>query len=153
MVAGGLLSLRESSLVALEEIARVHLIRHVRELVAPAVGHDDGALTLEGLKVMGDLAAEEVLSVQRGLVDHHGHALGLHALHDALDGGRAEVVGVRFHRQAVDAHDRLRLASENAVPDHLQHLVGHEVLAGAAGEYLPARAPLNIANQHRGYRG
>ena len=100
---GAVLSLRESSLVALEEIARVHLIRHVRELVAPAVGHDDGALTLEGLKVMGDLAAEEVLSVQRGLVDHHGHALGLHALHDALDGGPAEVVGVRFHRQAVDA--------------------------------------------------
>ena len=109
-MAGGLLSLRESSLVALEEIARVHLIRHVRELVAPAVGHDDGALTLEGLKVMGDLAAEEVLSVQRGLVDHHGHALGLHALHDALDGARAEVVGVGLHRQGVDVRDQLRLA-------------------------------------------
>ena len=133
MVAGGLLSLRESSLVALEEIARVHLIRHVRELVAPAVGDDHVAAGLEGLQVVGHLGAEELRRVQRGLVDHHGHALGLHALHDALDGARAEVVGVRLHRQAVDAHDRLRLALVHAVPQHLQHLVSDEVLAGAVG--------------------
>ena len=82
---------------------------------------------------MGHLGAEELRRVQRGLVDHHGHALGLHALHDALDGARAEVVGVRLHRQAVHAHDRPRLALVDAVPHHLQHLVGHEVLAGAVG--------------------
>lgn len=82
---------------------------------------------------MRDLGAEELRRVQRGLVDHHGHALGLHALHDALDGARAEVVGVGLHRQAVDAHDRLLLAGVHAVPHHLQHLVGHEVLAGAVG--------------------
>lgn len=82
---------------------------------------------------MGHLGAEELRCVQRGLVDHHGHALGLHALHDALDGARAEVVGVGLHRQAVDAHDRLLLAGVHAVPHHLQHLVGHEVLAGAVG--------------------
>ena len=133
LVAGGLLSLRESSLVALEEIARVHLVRHVRELVAPAVGDDYVAAGLEGLQVVRDLGAEELRRVQRGLVDRHGHALGLHALHDALDGARAEVVGVGLHRQAVDAHDRLLLAGVHAVPHHLQHLVGHEVLAGAVG--------------------
>lgn len=82
---------------------------------------------------MGHLGAEELRRVQRGLVDHHGHALGLHALHDALDGARAEVVGVRLHRQAVHAQDRLRLALVHAVPHHLQHLVGDEVLAGAVG--------------------
>ena len=82
---------------------------------------------------MGHLGAEELRRVQRGLVDYHGHALGLHALHDALDGARAEVVGVGLHRQAVDAHDRLRLAGVDAVPHHLQHLVGDEVLAGAVG--------------------
>ena len=80
---------------------------------------------------MGHLGAEELRRVQRGLVDHHGHALGLHALHDALDGARAEVVGVGLHRQAVHAHDRLLLTGVHAVPHHLQHLVGHEVLAGA----------------------
>ena len=82
---------------------------------------------------MGHLGAEEFRRVQRGLVDHHGHALGLHALHDALDGARAEVVRVGLHRQAVDAHDRLLLALVHAVPHHLQHLVGDEVLAGAVG--------------------
>lgn len=82
---------------------------------------------------MGDLGAEELRGVQHGLVDHHGHALGLHALHDALDGARAEVVGVGLHRRAVYAHDRLRLAGIDAVPYHLQYLVCHEVLAGAVG--------------------
>lgn len=75
---------------------------------------------------MGHLGAEELRRVQRGLLDHHGHALGLHALHDALDGARAEVVGVGFHRQVVDVHDGLRLAGAYAVPHHLQQLVGHE---------------------------
>lgn len=51
---------------------------------------------------MGHLGAEELWRVQRGLVDHHGHALGLHALYDARDGARAEVIGVGLHRQAVD---------------------------------------------------
>ena len=82
---------------------------------------------------MRDLGAEELRRVQRGLVDHHGHALGFHALHDALDGARAEVVAVGLHRQAVHAHDRPLLAGVHAVPHHLQHLVGDEVLAGAVG--------------------
>ena len=122
-----------SPLVPLKQIPREHLVRHVRELVAPAVGHDHVAAGLEGLKVLGHLGAEELRRVQSGLVDHNGHALGLHALHDALDGACAEVVGVGLHRQAVDAHDRLLLAGVHAVPHHLQHLVGDEVLAGAAG--------------------
>ncbi len=82
---------------------------------------------------MRNLGAEELRRVQRGLVDHNGHALGLHALHDALDGARTEVVGVGLHRQAVHAHDWLRLALVHAVPHHLQHLDGDEVLAGAVG--------------------
>lgn len=43
---------------------------------------------------MGHLGAEELWRVERGLVDQHGHASGLHALHDALDGARVEVIGV-----------------------------------------------------------
>ena len=122
-----------SPLIPLKQIPRVNLVRHVRELVAPAVGDDHVAAGLEGLQVVRDLGAEELRRVQRGLVDHHGHALGLHALHDTLDGARAEVVGVGLHRQAIHAHDRLRLALVHAVPHHLQHLVGDEVLAGAIG--------------------
>ena len=88
----------------------MHLVRHVRELVAPAVGDDHVTAGLEGLQVVGHLGAEELWRVQRGLVDHHGHALGLHALHEALDGARADVVGVGLYRRASHSHDRLRLA-------------------------------------------
>ena len=65
---------------------RVHLVRHVRELVAPAVGDDHDAASLDGLQVVGHLRAEELRCVQRGLADRHGRGVGLHALHDALDG-------------------------------------------------------------------
>ena len=122
-----------SPLVPLKQIPRVHLVRHICELVAPAVGDDHVAASPEGLQVAGHLGAEELRRVQRGLVDHHGHALGLHALHAALDRARAEVVGVRLHRQAVHAHDRLRLALVDSVPHHIQHLVSHEVLAAVVG--------------------
>ena len=122
-----------SPLIPLKQVPRVHLVCHVSEFVAPAVGDDHVAAGLEGLQVVRDLGAEELLRVKRRLVDHHGHALGLHALHDALDGARAEVVGVGLHRQAVHAHDRLLLALVHAVQDHLQRLVCHEVLAGAVG--------------------
>ena len=38
---------------------------------------------------MGHFGVEELRRVQRGLVDHHGHALALNALYDALDGARS----------------------------------------------------------------
>ena len=56
---------------------------------------------------------------QRGLVDHHEDALCLHALHDALDGARAEVIGVGHHRQAVYDHDQLRITLVHAVQHNL----------------------------------
>lgn len=71
---------------------------------------------------MGHLGAEELRRVQRRLVDHHGHALGLNALHDALDGARAEVVGVGLHRQAVHAHDRFLFAVVDATTYYLHVL-------------------------------
>lgn len=54
---------------------------------------------------VGHLSAEELRRVQRGLVDHHGHALCLHALHDTLDGACAEVVEAG-RCQAARAPDR-----------------------------------------------
>lgn len=91
-------------LIPLEQIPRVYLVRHIGQLLAPAVGDDHVALALERLEVVRDLAAEEVRRVQRGLVDHHGHALGLHALLDALDGARAEAVEVEFYSQVTLVH-------------------------------------------------
>ena len=81
-----------SPLIPLKQIPCVHLVRHVRELVAPAVCDDNVAAGLEDILVVGHLGVEELRRAQRGLVDHHGHALGLHALHDTFDGACAEVV-------------------------------------------------------------
>lgn len=53
---------------------------------------------------MGHLGVEELRRVQRGLVDHHGHVFGLHALYDALDGARAEVIGVELLKVYADVH-------------------------------------------------
>lgn len=94
---------------------RVHLVCNIGQIVAPTVSHNHIALGLELVQVVRYLGPEELRRVERGLVDHHGHALGLHALRDALDGARAEAVGVGLHRQAVHAHDRLRLALIRAV--------------------------------------
>ena len=113
---------KPSPLVPLKQIPRVNLVRHVRELVAPVVGDDRVAAGLEGLQVVGDLGAEELRRVQRGPVDHHGHALGLHALHDALDGARAEVVGVGLHRQAMHAPGRFLFAVVDATTNYLHVL-------------------------------
>ena len=57
---------------------RVHLVRNVSEIVTPAVGHDHVATGLESLQVVSHLEPKELLRVQSGLVDHYGHALGLH---------------------------------------------------------------------------
>lgn len=83
---------RSAPLVPLKQIPRIDLICHVRELVAPTVGDDHVAASLEGSRVVGHLRAEELWRVQRRPVDYHRHALGLHALQNALDGARAEVI-------------------------------------------------------------
>ena len=58
---------------------------------------------LELLQVVNHQAAEEGGAVfQRRLENNNLGALGFDALHNTLDGALAEVVGVRFHRQAVD---------------------------------------------------
>ena len=44
-------------------------VRHVRRLVAPAVGIDHVAVDLEGLQIVADLATD----IQSGLVDQRGH--------------------------------------------------------------------------------
>lgn len=54
---------------------------------------------------MGHLGAEELRRVQGELVDYHGRALGLQALHDAPDGALAEVVE-SGRCQAARASDR-----------------------------------------------
>ena len=97
-------------LVTAEDIAGVNLVLHVVEGGGVAVGDYGGGLVLEGGKVVYYLAAEEGGAVgERRFVDDYVCALGLDALHDALDCRLAEIVAVRLHRQAIntDCHRRL----------------------------------------------
>lgn len=72
---------RESSpLIPLKQIPRVDLNRHVCKLVASAVGHDHVTASHEDPQVVRGLGPEKLRRVQRGLVDHAGHAGSLHAL-------------------------------------------------------------------------
>ena len=92
-------------LTPLEDIPCIHFISHIIQATIVAVGDDGIALTLEGVEVVDHLGAKEGLAIfQRGLVDNDIGTLGLHALHDALDGALAEIVRIALHRQAEDTN-------------------------------------------------
>ena len=110
--------------VGAEEVAGVDLAGHVGEVVGHAVGHDHVGLALEGVRVADHARAEELLRLHRGLVDDDLDALGLDALHHALDRAVAEVVGSRLHHEPPDPHHP-GLALEDGGRD--------EVLAGGVG--------------------
>ena len=127
-------------LVSFKQISGINFLRHIVQGRVVAVGDDGGGAGLEGGEVVHDLGAEEGGAVrERGLIDDHGGALGLDALHDALDGGLAEVVGVGLHREAEDADHAGVLARGVELPGGVvvvvaglaEDLVRDEVLAGA----------------------
>ena len=138
-----IIGLCRRDLVATEDVAGIDLGGDVAEGVVEAVGDDGFAAGLEGGEVVDDEAAEEGGAVgERGLIDDDLGALGLDALHDALDGGLAEVVGVGLHRQAIDADDgglsptlaAILIVGAIGVPAGLgQDGVGDVVLARAVG--------------------
>ena len=126
-------------LIPSKQVSRIYFLLHVFEAFVEAVGDDGAALGLEGGEVVHHAAAEEGGAVvEGGFVDDDLRALGLHALHDALDGRLAEVVGVALHRQAVHADDAFArllavlVVARIVVPACLaQHGVGDVVLARA----------------------
>lgn len=78
-------------------------------------------------QVVYDYAVKKQVAVgEGGLVDDHGDALGLNALHHALDGARPEVVAVALHGQAVHANG-VRSPGDDRVCD--------KVFPGAVGVY------------------
>ena len=106
--------------VAAKEVAAVHLVSHILQIVGNAIGDDDLGHLLEPAEVIDHLRAEEIRLGQHRFIDDDFHALGLDALHDALDAGGAQVVRSALHDQPVETdHARIRL--ENAF--------GNEVLA------------------------
>ena len=93
--------------IATEDVAGVDLLLDVVEAGVVAVGDDGVAAGLEFLQVVYHKAAEEGAAVlEGGLVDDDLGTFGLDALHHALNGRLAEVVGVALHRQPVHAYRR-----------------------------------------------
>ena len=69
-----------------------------------AVGNDGLRLLLEVCQIVYDLAAKEGGAVLKGgFVDDDFCALGLDALHDALNAALTEIVGVGLHGETEDA--------------------------------------------------
>jgi len=62
-----------------------------------------------------DKASEKCASVfQCRLINDDGRSFSFDPLHDSLDGRVAEVVGIAFHRQAVDAVAEGRIVAVRA---------------------------------------
>ena len=56
------------------------------------------------LKASRSLVTSEPKNSGASSVDHHGHVFGLRALYDALDGARAEVIGVGLLKVYADVY-------------------------------------------------
>ena len=93
------------TLISAENISSIDLLLDVVEAGVISIGDDGVGLVLKIFEVVDNEAAKECGAVlEGGLVDDDLGALGLDALHHALDGGLAEVIGVGFHREAVDTN-------------------------------------------------
>ena len=105
-----------SSLVPREEVAGVYFFFHISEIIREPVRHDDVTFLLECRQVVYHAGMEEIRRVQRGLINDDFNPLCFNALHHALNGGSAEIVGGGLHGESVDADD-FRLSRENHVSD------------------------------------
>ena len=96
---------------------------HISKLIAPAINDVRSQRSLNASRSCAISDSKERHIVQRQLVNHHGHALGLYSLHDALHGERAEVVRPALHGEVVHTHYRRRnprvqyRAMDGAVPN------------------------------------
>lgn len=125
-------------LIPSKQIPRVDLLLYIVQIWIIPVRDDGLAALFERGQVVYYFAAEERAAVlKRRLVDDDRRALGLDTLHHALDAGLAEVVGVGFHGQAVDADHRLALLL--AVPG-IVFAVGSGQFQYAVGDKILARA-------------
>ena len=90
--------------VPLEEIPGIHLIPHIIQHFIIAVRNDSTALLLELLHIIHHQTAEESGTIlQRRLVNDNLCPFGLNTLHNPLDTALAEIIGVRFHGEAIHA--------------------------------------------------
>ena len=91
------------ALISSEDVSCIDLFLYIVETRVISVGDDGIGLCLELGEVIDYEATEEGTAIFEGwLIDDNIGSLSLDALHDALDGGLSEVVGVGLHGQAIE---------------------------------------------------
>ena len=96
--------------VSSEYIPGIYLLLHVIKTGVIAVCDDCMAFRLEGIQIVNDLAAEKSATLfECWFIDDDLCTLCLDTFHDSLNGRLAEVIGIGFHRQAIDTDDAVVL--------------------------------------------
>ena len=94
-----------SGLVAAEDVACVHLVPHIVKYGIVAIGYNGMCLCFELGEVVDHFATKECGAIgQRRFVNDDLSPFGLDALHDALYGRLAKVIGVRLHGESVHTY-------------------------------------------------
>lgn len=115
------------------------LFSHTIQAIITAIRNNSPTLLLENIQIVNQLTAEEGGAILAGgLVEDSFGLLGLEPLHAPLNGRLAEVVGVRLHRQPVNAHHRMFLggiavAVRFIAPCHFQNPLSNIRLPGSGG--------------------
>ena len=126
-------------LIPFEDVTCIHFLNYIIETGIIAVSYYTIALLFESIKIIHHLTTKEGSSIfERGLIDDDLGAFGFDALHDALDGTLAEIVGITLHGQAIDTDSNglltaiVLVVGAIGIPAGLaKDFVGNEVLTGA----------------------
>ena len=93
-------------LITLEDVASVDLLPDVVQAAVIPIGNDGLGHFLEFLQVVYYDATEEGAAIFQGrFINDNFRAFGFDSLHDTLNGGLAEVVGVRLHGESEYSND------------------------------------------------
>ena len=79
-------------LVVAEQIAGINLICDISKFFCHTVRHDDISFLLESFQIANYSRVKELIFLHDRFVNNNRNTFGFHALHDALDRGRTEVV-------------------------------------------------------------
>jgi len=129
-------------LISSEDVAGVDFGGDVVEAGIVTVGDDGVGKGFEAIEIVDDEAAEESRTIfERGFENDDLSSFGFDTLHDTLDRRLTEVIGVRFHRQTVDADSarfflgRIEVAAVEVVviTGFGEDTVSDEVFAGSVG--------------------
>ncbi len=108
MVNKDTLSENLGCLIPPEQISCIHFLFHIIQTGIITVCKDCVCGFLEFIQVIYDFTAEKCASIFEGwLINDNGGAFGFDSFHDSLDTALAEVVGIAFHGETVNADDTL----------------------------------------------